>query len=35
MLEEGNHTVEVCCGVVCERENVTIRFGEQRIIDLS
>jgi hypothetical protein len=35
MLEEGNHTVEVCCGVVCERENVTIRFGEQRIIDFS
>jgi len=35
MLDEGNHTVEVCCGVVCERENVTIRFGEQRIIDFS
>jgi len=35
MLEEGNHTIEVCCGVVCERENVTIRFGEQRIIDFS
>ncbi len=35
MLEEGNHTVEVCCGVVCEQENVTIRFGEQRIIDFS
>jgi hypothetical protein len=35
MMDEGNHTVEVCCGVVCERENVTIRFGEQRIIDFS
>jgi hypothetical protein len=35
MLEEGNHSVEVCCGVVCEQENVTIRFGEQRTIDFS
>jgi hypothetical protein len=35
MLEEGNHTIEVCCGVVCEQENVTIRFGEQRAIDFS
>jgi hypothetical protein len=35
MMEEGNHTIEVCCGVVCEQENVTIRFGEQRIIDFS
>ena len=35
MLDEGNHTVEVCCGVVCEQANVTIKFGEQRIIDFS
>jgi hypothetical protein len=35
MLEEGNHTVEVCCGVVCEQENVTISFGIQRHIDFS
>jgi hypothetical protein len=35
MLEEGNHTVEVCCGVVCEQETISIRFGEQRIIDFS
>jgi hypothetical protein len=35
MIDEGNHTVEVCCGVVCEQENVTIKFGAQRIIDFS
>ena len=35
MLEEGDHSVKVCCGVVCEQENVTIRFGEQRTIDFS
>ena len=35
MLDEGNHTVEVCCGVICEEENVTIKFGEQKIIDFS
>jgi hypothetical protein len=35
MMDEGNHTVEVCCGLVCEHENVTIKFGEQRNIDFS
>ena len=35
MMDEGNHTIEVCCGVKCEQENVTISFGEQRIIDFS
>jgi hypothetical protein len=35
MIDEGNHTVEVCCGIVCERENVSIKFGEQRIVDFS
>jgi hypothetical protein len=35
MIEEGNHTVEVCCGIICEQENVTIQFGKQRTIDFS
>jgi hypothetical protein len=35
MMDEGNHTVKVCCGVVCEKENVTIQFGKQRLIDFS
>ena len=35
MVDEGNHTIAVCCGAVCERENITIRFGEQRTIDFS
>jgi len=35
LIEEGNHTVEVCCCAVCEQENVTIVFGEQRVIDFS
>ena len=35
MLEEGNHTVELCCNMRCELETVDIRFGKQRIIDFS
>lgn len=35
MVDEGNHTVEVCCGAVCEEENITIKFGKQRIVDFS
>lgn len=35
MLEEGDHSVEVCCGVQCEKETVTIQFGKQQIIDFS
>ncbi len=35
MLPEGNHTVAVCCGMLCEQENVTIRFGKQQTIDFS
>jgi hypothetical protein len=35
MIEEGNHTVDVCCGSLCERKNVTIRFGQQQIMDFS
>ena len=35
MLDEGNRIVEVCCGIVCEHENITIKFGKQRTIDFS
>ena len=35
MLEEGNHTVELCCNMRCEQETVDIRFGKQRIVDFS
>jgi hypothetical protein len=35
MLEEGNHSLKVCCGAICEQQNVTIKFGEQRNIDFS
>lgn len=36
MIDEGNHTVEVCCGKIkCVHENVSIRFGKQRTIDFS
>lgn len=34
-LLEGNYTVSVCCGKLCEQENVTIRFGKQRIVDFT
>ena len=33
MLEEGNHTVKVCTGTVCEEENVTIQFARQRLVN--
>ena len=35
MLDEGNHTVEVCCGDICEKENITIQFGKHQTIDFS
>ena len=35
MLEEGNHSVELCCNMRCEQETVDIRFGKQRTIDFS
>jgi hypothetical protein len=35
MLAEGNHTVQVCCGILCEQENVTIKFGKQQTVDFS
>lgn len=33
MLEEGNHTVKVCVGVICEEEVITIKFAKQRLVD--
>jgi len=35
MLEEGYHSVELCCNMRCEQETVDIRFGKQRTIDFS
>jgi hypothetical protein len=35
MLEEGNHSVEVCCGKICEHQVVAVAFGKQRTVDLS
>lgn len=35
MIEEGSHVVEVCCGTICEHENVTVSFGKQQTVDLS
>jgi len=35
MADEGNRTVEVCCGIICEHEEVPIRFGKPRTIDFS
>jgi hypothetical protein len=34
-VDEGNHTVEICCGMRCEQESVDIRFGKQRTVDFS
>jgi hypothetical protein len=35
MLEEGNHTVKVCCGIICEQEIVTIKFAKKQTVDFS
>ena len=35
MIEEGNHSVELCCNMRCEQETVDIQFGKQRTIDFS
>ncbi len=35
MLEEGNHSVGVCCGKICKHQDVTVAFGKQRTVDLS
>jgi hypothetical protein len=34
-VPEGNHTVMVCVGWICENENVTIRFGKQVNVDFN
>jgi hypothetical protein len=33
MLNEGTHTVKVCTGIMCEEENVTVRFAKQNHVD--
>jgi len=35
MIKEGSHVVSVCCGRICEYENVTVSFGKQQTVDLS
>jgi len=34
-LNEGNSTVEVCCGVRCVHQNIDIRFGKPGTLDFS
>ena len=33
MLDEGNHSVKVCVGVICENETVIIVFAKKSLID--
>jgi hypothetical protein len=33
MLDEGNHSVKVCVGVICENETVNIVFAKQSFVD--
>jgi hypothetical protein len=33
MLDEGNHSVKVCVGVICENETVNIVFAKQTVVD--
>jgi hypothetical protein len=33
MLDEGNHSVKVCVGVICENETVNIIFAKKSLID--
>ncbi len=35
MVPEGNHTVKVCVGPVCEQENITAKFGRYVNVDFS
>jgi hypothetical protein len=35
MVDEGYHTVEICCGTKCEQSEVNIRFGKQTTVDFS
>jgi hypothetical protein len=33
MLKEGNHTVQVCAGSVCENQDIQIKFAKQSLVD--
>jgi hypothetical protein len=33
MLSEGHHTVKVCVGMVCETEDVAIKFAQPAFVD--
>jgi hypothetical protein len=33
MVVEGNHTIKVCTGLICEEENVTIQFAKPRLVN--
>ena len=33
MVREGRHTVKVCVGVICENENIEIKFGQPAFVD--
>jgi hypothetical protein len=33
MLAEGNHTVKVCAGMICEEGNATVKFAKQNFVD--
>jgi hypothetical protein len=33
MLREGNHTVKVCVGMVCETEDVAVKFAQPVFVD--
>jgi len=34
-LDEGNHTVQVCSGVICVTEVVEIKFAKPRVVDFT
>ena len=33
LVDEGDHTVKVCVGTICEQENVTITFAKKSYVD--
>jgi hypothetical protein len=33
VMEEGNHTIKVCASLMCEEENVTVKFAKLRLVD--
>jgi hypothetical protein len=35
ILEEGNHTIQVCSGVTCVREEVEVKFAKPRLLDFT